>query len=139
MLHDLKQAKILLENSADTCVLCKDEIVYRSDRRGVAPLMEIWQSQRSVAGFSAADKVVGKATALLYCLLQVKAVYAHVMSEPALQVLTRHGVITQYKTLVPAIINRTGDGFCPMETATAKITDPKDAPDAILQALNALK
>ena len=136
---DLKKAKEILAASSATCVLCKGEQMISSQLRGVAPLMQIWEAETCVAGFSAADKVVGKATALLYCLLKVRAVHAGVMSRPALEVLASHGIAATYDNLVDAIQNRSGDGFCPMETATRHITDPKDAPDAIRAALQKLK
>ena len=132
---DLNKAKQLLETGGHTCVLCRDTQVITSDRRGVAPLMALWEQGADCAGFSAADKVVGKATALLYCLLGVSAVYGKVMSRPALQVLTENGISATYGQLVDAIINRAGTGLCPMETATRHISDPAHAPAAIAQAL----
>ena len=136
---DLEKAKEILVTGGHTCVLCLGEQIITSDRRGVAPLMELWDAQRDVTGFSAADKVVGKATALLYCLLGVKSVYTMVMSRPALAVLEANGIATGYEQLVDAIRNRTNTGFCPMETATRDINDPKDAPQAIRKALASLE
>lgn len=136
---DLQRAKAMLQEKQLTCVLCKGEAVYESTRRGVAPLMGFWQQRINLKDFSAADKVVGKATALLYCLLEVKAVYANVISSPALDILLTHGILVQYDRLVDAIKNRAGDGFCPMETATLAIDDPALAPAAIQKALDNLK
>lgn len=135
---DLQKAKDILQSTGSTCVLCLGDQVITSHRRGVAPLMEFWEQQLDLTGFSAADKVVGKATALLYCLLQVKAVHGLVMSRPALQILTAQGIQTTYDQLVDAIQNRTGTGLCPMETATREIDDPQAAPAAIRQALKRL-
>ena len=90
------------------------------------------------SGYSAADKVVGKATAFLYCLLGVTAVYTPVISQAALQVLTQHGIATEYDLCVPAIFNHRKDGFCPMETATRDISDPKQALCAIRSTLEKL-
>lgn len=136
---DTQKAKQLLTGSAYTCVLCRDDRVLTSCLRGVAPLMGFWKQAEVLTGFCAADKVVGKATALLYCLLEVREVYAGVMSRPALQVLQAHGILAFYDQLVDAIQNRTGDGFCPMETATRDLEDPALAPAAIEKALQALK
>lgn len=132
---DLTKAKEILYSGSYTCVLCMGDQVITSQRRGVAPLMVLWEQHTDCTGFSAADKVVGKATALLYCLLGVKAVYGGVMSRPALQVLTAHGIPASYGQLTDAIINRAGTGLCPMEAATATIDDPALAPAAIRQAL----
>lgn len=84
-MNDLEQAKSILLSGGYTCVLCKGETVHTSNHRGVRPLLELLETD--VTGFCAADKVVGKATALLYRLLNVKAVHAQVISQAALQVL----------------------------------------------------
>lgn len=132
---DLTLARSILEAEGCTCALCKEETVYKSDRRGVSPLMGWLESGTDLKGFSAADKVVGKATAFLYCLLGAKEVYARVMSEAAAKVLELQGIPFAYEQLVPAISNRAGDGLCPMELATRNIENPADAPAAIRQAL----
>ena len=132
-------AKAILERENCTCVICGEGSVYKSDRRGVAPLMELLDQLTDVRGFSAADKVVGKATALLYRLLGVRAVYAAVISQAALEVLSEGNIDTSYGTLVDHIINRTGDGPCPMEAATKDISAPTDAPAAIRQKLRELQ
>ena len=138
MESDMQKARTLLESGQYTCVLCKADRVLTSALRGVAPLMQLWEQGEDLTDFSAADKVVGKATALLYCLLGVRRVYAGVISRPALSLLQSHRIETQYSQLVDAIINRTGDGFCPMETAVWDLTDPALAPDAIRIVLQKL-
>ena len=135
MNQDLHLAKSILAAENCTCVLSRGTEVYKSHRRGVAPLMGWLEEGLDLEGFSAADKVVGKATAFLYCLLRVKEVYALVMSQAAANVLEQQGISFSYEQLVPAIQNRTGDGLCPMEMATRNIDDPEDAPAAIRQAL----
>ena len=132
---DLTRAQEVLAAEGCTCVLCKGDIYYKSTRRGVAPLMGWLEEGIDAKGFSAADKVVGKATAFLYCLLGVAAVHANVISRPALAVLQAHNIPVTWGQLVDAIQNRTGDGLCPMETATREVTDPADAPAAIRAAL----
>ena len=67
-------------------------------------------------GGYAADRIVGKAAALLYVMMGVKGVFAEVLSESALAVLNKHGVHAEYSVLTPNIINRAGDGLCPHGT-----------------------
>ncbi len=136
-MEDLMKARQLLAEGNYTCVLCKDERIHTSHHRGVRPLMELLEE--NVSGFSAADKVVGKATALLYCLLGIKALWAGVISDAALEVLEAHRIPVQWQTRVPQIRNRQGTGRCPMEQATEEISNPKDAPAAILKKLEQLK
>ncbi len=130
-MKDLNRVKELLINSNDTCVLCKGERVYRSDLRGVKPLVMWLESGEDFKGFSAADKVVGKGAAFLYVLLQVEKLYANVISESALCVLRKHNIEVQYSTLVENIINRRGDGICPFEEAVLDIDDKDEAFSAI--------
>lgn len=137
-MHDLHFARTLLEKENYTCVICRGEDVLTDRRRGVKPLMELLESGKDLQGYSAADKVVGKAAAFLYCLLGVKALHAGILSEPALAVLENAGIPVEYGTLVPAIRNRAGDGFCPMETAVWDLDDPTLAPAAIRSTLQKL-
>lgn len=137
-MHDLEFARTLLEKENYTCVICRDNDIIIDRRRGVKPLMELLESGKDLHGYSAADKVVGKAAAFLYCLLGVNALHAGVISQPALAVLESAGIQVEYGTLVPAIRNRAGDGFCPMETAVWDLTDPALAPDAIRETLKKL-
>lgn len=124
---DLLMAKQHLNSGTYTCVLCCGEKTYYSEHRGVRPLMEWLEGGTELKGFSAADKVVGKATAFLYILLGVTAVYARVISRSALQLLQQHGITAEYDTLAENIINRKGDGICPFEAAVLNVDDPEEA------------
>lgn len=127
----MENAKNLLESGGYTCVITDGNTVLTSTQRGVKPLVQFLESGRDLAGFSAADKVVGRATAYLYVLLGVKNLYAQVVSRPALAVLQENGIDTRYGNLVSNIINRKGDGICPFEAAVMDITDPQNAYAAI--------
>ncbi len=126
-MNDLVKAERLLTSNDYTCVLCKDEEVIVSTQRGVKPLVALFESDKSVKNFCAADKVVGKATAFLYVLLEVRAVYACVISKTALNLLTEHGIEVRHGVCVDNIINRQGDGICPFEEAVLDIVEPKSA------------
>lgn len=132
---DVERAKALLVDSNYTVVLCRDEITHTDTRRGVSPLLSLLDRGVCVTGFAAADKVVGKAAAFLYLRLGVTAVHAAVMSKPAYDLLTAHGIDTTYDTLVPAIRNRAGDGYCPMEQVSLPLADPLEAEVAIRKRL----
>ena len=137
MENDLIKAKQLLSEGIYTCVLCQGERCRTSTARGVRPLVE-FLNEGGFQGFSAADKVIGKATAFLYVLLGVRAVYTPVISESALAILQTHGIRVEFDLAVPAILNRSRTGFCPMETAVRDIEDPCAAVAAIEDALDKL-
>lgn len=138
MNNDLNQARRTLLQGGFTCVLCRGEAIRTSSARGIAPLLT-FLNDGQWSGFSAADKVVGKATAFLYVLLGVRAVYAPVMSEAALRILTEHGIECVFETEVEAVFNRTRTGYCPMETAVREIEDPREALAAIRRTLETLQ
>ena len=137
-MRDLKAAKELLQGGAYTCVLCKDGVSASTTLRGVMPLIRWLQEGETPRDFAAADKVVGKATAFLYCLLGAKAVYASVMSRPAIEVLRQHGIYTECDRQVENIINRAGDGICPFEEAVLHMVEPEAAYQAILAKMEAM-
>lgn len=130
-MDDLKRAREVLAGGGYTCVLCRGEELYTATARGVRPLVDWLDSGLELRGFSAADKVVGRATAFLYVLLGVRAVHAQVMSTPAKQALEANGIAAFFDQEVPGIINRKGDGPCPFEDAVLGITDPAEALTAI--------
>ena len=136
MNKDLSKARRLLIDGGYTCVLCYGDTIITDTRRGIRPLLELYRSGRDLRNFSAADKVVGKAAAFLYQLLGVNALYAGVISDPALGVL--QGIPVDFGTKVPAIQNRTQTGFCPMESAVWDIADAEEALCAIERTLTNL-
>lgn len=129
---------MLLNKTENTCVLCGEAVIIADKRRGVRPLLDLVETGANVAGFSVADKVVGKAAAFLYCLLKIDCLFAKVISQPALSVLEKHKISVEYEALVPAIRNRSDTGPCPMEHAVRGISTPEAALDAIQAKLKEL-
>ena len=130
-MSDLEKAKALLSGGGYTCVLCRGDAVHTATARGVRPLVDWLDSGLDLAGFSAADKVVGRATAFLYVLLGVRAVHSLVMSTPARKALEEGGIAASCDREVAGIINRRGDGPCPFEEAVLDIREPAEALTAI--------
>ena len=126
-MRDLTRAKELLDTGKYTCVLCQDGKEIFSEQRGVKPLVDMYSQGIDIKGFSAADKVVGRATAFLYLLLGVTHIYARVISRSALELLRENGIFVEYGTLTENIINRRGDGICPFEEAVLGISDRQEA------------
>ncbi len=139
MSADLERAKEILAQTGSTCVLCRDDLVYTTTQRGVRPLIDWLESGQDTWGFSAADKVVGKAAALLYCLLGVRRVHGNVMSDAAVKVLRRNGIEVYWDRLTEGIRNRADTGPCPLESATTHIDDPEEALPVILATLKSLQ
>ena len=136
--NKMKDAKAILRDGDYTLAVIHGDAVYTSKERGVKPLLELYERYGDLVGAVAADKVVGKAAALLYVKLGVYALYTDVISTHALAVLRENGIDTAFAVETEAIRNRRGDGFCPVETAVMDLFDPDAALTAIYETLKAL-
>lgn len=130
-MSNLSVSRNILEKGNYTCVIIKGSHIYTSQMRGVKPLVQFLQSQIDFSDAVASDRVVGRATAFLYVLLGVRRLYAHVISEGALEVLRAHRIETDCASVVRHIINRRKDGICPFEEAVLGIEAPDEALHAI--------
>ena len=135
----INYSKKRLIDGGYTCVLYNGEDEILSSERGVSFLLGLYESGQNFCNYVSADKVIGKGAALLYTLLGIKEIYALIISESALQVFKKHNIACTYDTLVPYIINRRGDGICPIESATMDIENPADAPSVIAMTLENFK
>ncbi len=135
----LENAKEILIKNQYTCVLVNEKEEYHSCARGVKPLLEFLECGKDFSGFYAADKTVGLGAAHLYILLGVKSVWAKVLSEPAHMLLDKNNISVFYETKAPFIINREGNGKCPIEKAVTGVECSKEALLVIKQTLEKLK
>ena len=92
---------------------------YLSHERGVKPLISFLRSGQCFRGAIAADKTVGAGAAHLYVLLGISALWTNVISASALKILKDNSIEVLYGECVPHIINRQGNGICPIEAAVA--------------------
>lgn len=138
-MNDLARAREILESERCTCVLCRMDMVCLRCERGISPMLDLIGEHADLRGFSAADTIVGKAAALLFVYAGVIAVHAKVMSKAAAMVLEEHHIHYTYDTMTEYIINRRGDGMCPMEETVRTIYDPAEAYPALLQKREQLR
>ena len=75
-------------------------------------------------GASLADKVVGKAVASIVAFAGIVAVNTWLASQTAEHFLNSQGIPMVATKRVPQILNRRGDGPCPLEKLTLMIDDP---------------
>lgn len=95
----------LLHEGGYSCVIRKEEI-RTFTQRGVADLYDLLnQHPVFLHGAQVADKVVGKAAAVLMVLGRVQEVYTDIISEPALVLLRRANIKLDCMQVVPRIQN----------------------------------
>ena len=105
---------------------------YVSFDSGIKPVIsKLNEDLHFFNGLSVADKVVGKASAMLLTLSGVIEVYAETLSVAGKEVFDKYGVDYQYGNLVDYIVNRKGDGLCPMEETVKNIDDLREAYNAL--------
>ena len=127
MRDSLARAKALLASEGYTCVAVSDALTLSSRHRGIRPLLDWIDEGVCLRGFSAADRVVGRAAAILYHILSVDRLYAETLSKSALAYLSGTATEVSYGVLADTIRNRTNTGICPMEQTVAGINDPAAA------------
>lgn len=105
----------LLQYGRHSLVVAGDEI-RTFDGRGISDLYHLLtKNPIFLRGASVADKVVGKGAAALLILGGVRELFAEVISTSALGLFKDTGISVSFAQEVPYIINRKGDGICPVE------------------------
>lgn len=135
MNNDLVNAIKACKDKNFTCVLRKGDVLYTSNEKGILPMIKFISAGYDLKGFSVADKIVGKAAAMLFVLAGVKEVYAPVMSEVAFELLIENNIMAYCEVKTNAIMNRQGDDICPMEKAVSSISEPQEAYNVIIKTL----
>lgn len=129
----------LLREGQAACVVLRDgEIVRAETGRGVAPMIRLYEDG-ALQGAYVVDKIVGKAAAMLMTLGGVSGCYALTVSRAALDWFSGHDIPVEYEVCAEYIVNRTGDGMCPMEQTVKELTDPSDALTALKQKIAELR
>lgn len=130
---DLELAKQLFHSEPTSFVLVKGrQALARGTRDGIGELLEAVGTLGDAAhGASLADKIVGKAVAMVAAHNGISAVYSPLASDAAQDVLAQYGIELDADRLVPLILNKRNDGPCPMEKLTMPLEDPLEAVDAL--------
>lgn len=112
------------ENKAGLIVLQGERVVFTAATPGIRAALQLHDEHPELLrGAVIADRIIGRAAAMIFADGGAAAIYGSVMSKTARQELTQKGVQIRARTLVDAIINRRGDGICPMEQAITGITE----------------
>ncbi len=126
---DLDVAKGRLTEAGLTLVVVKDrKVIFESRRRGVSSFLEaVDRLGDRLEDASVADKVVGRAVALLCIYSHVVLVYGDILSLAAKAFLEENNVHVESGVIVDDILNADKTGFCPFERLVIEIRDPEVA------------
>ena len=110
------------------------------DGRGISDLYNILNEDPGfLQGAEIADKVVGKGAAALMIIGGIASLYADIISAPALDLLLKSPVKVDFGKQVDNIINRNGDGVCPVETLCLTCATAQECLPLITQFIRSIK
>ena len=117
------------------------EVVFSSPSKGIRPHLEVIErlGREKLAGSVMADKIVGRAAALLMLYSVPAEVHAGVITTTAKELLRAKGVNVCLDIEVPAIKEKDGRIYCPFEAMVQGISDPEEAYPAIVAKMLAMK
>jgi hypothetical protein len=140
-MNDLETAKTQLIRNQLTLIFIKNgAILFETQSHRISGfLTAIHELGRKLEDASVADKVVGRAVALLCAYTGIKAIYAETLSMKARDVLEKAGITCEWKGLVDTILDRSKNDVCPFEKAAAGISSPKEAYEKFEDLQNKLK
>ncbi|MBM0046060.1 DUF1893 domain-containing protein [Anaerococcus sp. mt242] len=114
----------LLENNHSIVVVKEDKVVYKSDKNGLLPIIDIYDSDENILkGAAVADKVIGRAAALILIKANISELYTELISENAISILDDTNIKYQYNKKVKEIRNRDNTDMCPMEKLSLSTDD----------------
>jgi hypothetical protein len=128
-MQDLDLAKKQLYEKQLKLVISKNgQVLYQTDSNRISGFIHaIDDLGAELNGASVADKVAGKALALLCIYAGIRKVYAEVLSKKAQVLFEENKVLYQWQLLVDNVLDVNKTGICPLEKAAADISNPEDS------------
>lgn len=124
-MRDIDMAVELLEKEELALAIVKDgKSIFTSSGKGIKPLYTAYEEHKDeLEGSSVADRVTGRAAAMLCAYSGVKQLKTKLISENAINVLNKANVLYEYDECTPFIENRDRTGMCPVEILSLKNDD----------------
>jgi len=128
-MKDLEIAKKRLHEKSLTLSIVKEgDVIFETVSHGISGFLEaIEEFGDTLKGASVADRITGKAIALLCVYSKVKAVYAITISEGAKAVFENYAVYHEWDNIVENILDINKAKICPFEKLTEEISDSAEA------------
>ena len=140
-MKDLVIAKKQLYDKQLTLAIVKNgQVLFQTDSHRISGFIgAIEKFGTQLNGASVADRVAGKALALLCVYAGIRGVYAEVLSRKAQEVFEENKVAVEWKEIVDNVLDLNKTGVCPFEKVAAGISDPKASYVAFKALLEKMK
>jgi hypothetical protein len=128
-MNDLDVAKTeLFEENLTLAIVKNSAVLYETKSRRISGFLDaVEKLGEELSGASLADRVAGKAVALLCVYAGIREVYAAVLSRKAHAVFKKHKISVEWRELVENVLDADKSDVCPFERAAADISDPEQA------------
>lgn len=137
-MENLEIAKTtLLEKDYSIVLVKENEIVNTSRKNGLLPILDLYNNDKSILENAiVADKVIGKAAALILKEANIKELYAELISENAIELLDKTNIKYRYNKKVREIRNRDNTDICPMEELALESNNADELIEKIKEKFN---
>ena len=121
------------------CAAIRDGIILAAETgSGVAPVLKMYKLGQLHESFLV-DKVIGKAAAMVMTRGGIAGCHGITVSQAALNWFQQCNVPVTYDCVTDHIVNRAGDGMCPMEQAVLQLQEDTDIVSVLEETLAQLK
>lgn len=128
-----------LDSIKCSCVVRNNGTTTHYTQSGVRDLYELVTTKPEVLdGAQIADKIIGKGAAALMVNGKVKRATTHVITTPALKMLTEAGIEVYFEEQIPFVENRKKTGQCPLDSRLQEVDDAAQALPVIEQFIKDL-
>ncbi len=140
-MRDLELAKKQLYDKQQTLVITKNrQVLFQTDSHRISGFIcAIDRFGSELHGASVADRVSGKALALLCVYAGIREVYAEILSRTAKPIFEENTVVIEWKEIVDNILNDNKTDVCTFEKAATGISDPNASFSAFKSLLEKMK
>ena len=128
-MKDLKLAKQRLKEKKFNLLIVKDGgVIFATKSQGIRGLLQaIEKLGKQLIGSSVADRIVGRAAAMLCAYFKASSVFAVTISEEGEKMLKENEISYQFENRVPNILNYERTDVCPFEKHVMGLTKPEEA------------
>lgn len=136
----VSRARISLNQGEKTFVIADDKkLLHYSNKRGLSPLLDLMQNDpAALEGAVIGDKIVGRAAALMCIFCNVKAVFALIISDEAIELLEQNSILATWQETVPYIVERDLSSIYKLDLYLKNVEDPNEAAEMIKEYETAL-
>ncbi len=135
----VQEALLQIRQGKIVCAAIRDgQIIASEAGSGVAPVLKMYKLGQLHESFLV-DKVIGKAAAMVMTRGGISGCHGITVSQAALNWFQQCNVPVTYDHLTEYIVNRTGDGMCPMEQAVLQLQEDSNIVSVLEERLSRFK